>query len=95
MGTVTIYQDDPKPGETDAGWCGFVSYDGHVIYSKCGFRSEAAARTYFDAWPYHEAHSLFLEREGRSPNGWEALRMAQDLRKGATPEEAVLAEVSQ
>lgn len=30
MHDFRIYRDNPKPGETDAGWCAYATHNGHV-----------------------------------------------------------------
>ena len=37
---IETYRDRPKPGETDAGWCGFVSQCGHVMFTATGHAPE-------------------------------------------------------
>lgn len=34
-----IWKDEPKRGETDAGWCASISYNGHIQHIKTGFVS--------------------------------------------------------
>lgn len=33
---MQIYRDDPKIGETDAQWCGYLTQNGHVISQTTG-----------------------------------------------------------
>jgi len=45
---IHVWRDTPKPGETDAKWCGRQSKDGHVILIACGFDDEDEARAFFE-----------------------------------------------
>jgi len=41
---IVTYRDKPKPGETDAGWCGHVaSTYGHIVAQTSGHATEAEA----------------------------------------------------
>ena len=38
------YRDQPKRGETDAGWCGYASNkEGHIVRQTAGHTTEEAA----------------------------------------------------
>lgn len=41
---IHVYRDQPKRGETDAKWCGYLSMDGHVIEHTTGHETEEEAR---------------------------------------------------
>lgn len=41
-----IWKDEPKRGETDAGWCAYVSFGGHVKTIKTNFASYEEALTW-------------------------------------------------
>jgi hypothetical protein len=42
-GNITVYRDQPKRGETDAGWCAYRSFNGHVMQSVAGKMTPAEA----------------------------------------------------
>lgn len=50
MQKITTYRDTPKRGETDAGWCGYITEpNGHILTITTGHESEAAAREWLIA----------------------------------------------
>lgn len=42
-GKITVYRDQPKRGETDAGWCAYRSVNGYVMQNVTGKMTPAEA----------------------------------------------------
>lgn len=45
---IRVWYDDPKPGETNAQWCGTRSVEGHIVQATCGHETADAARAVLD-----------------------------------------------
>ncbi len=40
---ITVYRDQPKRGETDAGWCAYRAVEGHIVAMAAGKMTPAEA----------------------------------------------------